>query len=206
MMKSRLLLIPAGVALAAALAACGGPTEAPAQHATIPDESSVYALTGAPPSAPTAVTILGLVGLDLEGPGVMRAVPSNPVDVVFDIVGTQAKALPTKVVFASQFFGALLASTQPYDAMTAAPTCCYADTIPMNISAGTTFYVQSFNSNCSAQGVQNRRYVYAKFLIDSINYTPFNAISNPSGRTIYYHTVTDPNCGFTSLEPGIPPS
>lgn len=198
MMKSRLLLLPAGVALVAAFAACGSPTETPAGNATIADTNSVYALTGAPPSAPT--------GVNDSFPKPVRAVPTEAVDIVFDIVGTQAIVLPTKLVFASQYFGALLASTQPYNAMTAAPTCCYADTIALNITAGTTFYVQSFNLACRNQGVVNRRYIYAKFIIDSINYTPYDAIANPSGRTIWYRMVTDPNCGFTSLEPGIPSS
>ena len=75
-----------------------------------------------------------------------------------------------------------------------------------HLRAGSTFYVQSFNVSCRNQGLVNRKYYYAKFVIDSINYTPYNAVSNPKGRTIYYRMVTDPNCGFTSLEPGIPPS
>jgi hypothetical protein len=60
--------------------------------------------------------------------------------------------------------------------------------------------VQSTSSQCAAQGVQARTFIYAKIVIDSIFYD--GASRNP--RTIWYRMRNDPNCGFISFLDGIP--
>jgi hypothetical protein len=97
------------------------------------------------------------------------------------------------------------ATLTPYDSMFTAPTLGYDDSMPMPIRAGTRFYMQSVASFCTAtQTVTARLYIYAKFVIDSINFAPYDPITAPNGRTIYYRMVVDPNCGFLGLGPGIP--
>jgi len=206
-MKVRILLLAAGAFVAAAAGACGGPTQPVATHENIFDTAGVYALTGAPESGPTGVATLTLLATNFYGPTPVRAVPGSHYDVVFDINGSTAVVLPPKLVgFTGQFTAALQESQQPYDSMTVAPTEGYSDSTSIVIHPGTRFYVQSVTSNptCTAQSVAARRYIYSKFYIDSINFSPYDPITSPNGRTIYYRMVVDPNCGFLGLDAGIP--
>jgi len=54
------------------------------------------------------------------------------------------------------------------------------------------------------QLVASQQFIYSKIVIDSINYTPFDAFTNPAGNTIYFRIVVDPNCGFRSFKEGRP--
>jgi hypothetical protein len=194
-MKVRVLFLAAGALVAAAAGACGGPTQPPAKNATIFDTAGVYAFTGAPESGPTGVSTLTLLGLNFYGPTPVRAVPGAHFDVVFDIVNdTQAVARPPRNVgYTPTYNSGMQATLTPYDSMFTAPTLGYDDSMPMPIRAGTRFYMQSVASFCTA-----------KFVIDSINFAPYDPITAPNGRTIYYRMVVDPNCGFLGLGPGIP--
>jgi hypothetical protein len=208
-MKVRVLLLAAGALVAAAAGACGGPTQPVATHDNIFDTAGVYALTGAPESGPTAVATLIALGGSVFGPSPVRAVPGTRFDVAFDIRDTVALALPPMLVGFqpfSAFNGFLQLSSQPYDSMSVAPTDGYSDSTPIVIHAGSSFYVQSLTTNpaCTAQSVQARRYIYSKFHIDSINFAPYDPVTSPNGRTIYYRMVVDPNCGFLGLDAGIP--
>jgi hypothetical protein len=98
----------------------------------------------------------------------------------------------------------LLLTTQAYDALTDAPTSGYNDSLPLLIKGGTVFFVQSLSFNCTTQALLGRRYIYSKIIVDSINYSAYDPNSAPAGRTLYYRMVVDPNCGFISLEPGLP--
>jgi len=197
-MKARLLLLPVAVVAGSLLGACGNPNAVTASIKNIDDTASVFALTGAPESGPTAV--------DISWPRPMRASPfaSFRWDVVFDILGdTQAVAIPPAAVSAVGSAG-LQPTTTPYDQITNAPTTGYKDSTAINIQAGSVFYVQSFSYQCTQQPVVARRYMYAKMIIDSVHYFAYDPITAPSGRVIYYRMRTDPNCGFTGLETGIP--
>jgi hypothetical protein len=198
-MKVRIRLIALGAAaaaLSATIAACSYSSAVKAQLDTIADTAGVFALTGAPESGPTAVNTFV--------PQPVRAVPTENFDVAFDIVGdTQAIALPVHNVYIGASAGIQL-STEPYDALTDAPTVGYNDSVNVNIKAGTVFLIQSFSYGCTTQASTYQRYIYSKFVIDSVHYYPYNEVSAPAGRTIYYRMRNDPNCGFTSLEPGLP--
>lgn len=198
-MKCRILLLPLAIAVGAAAGACGNPNATTATVANRDDTAGVFALTGAPTSGPTAVDIW------LGQP--LRAAPNTQEhwDVVFDIDSTQAIAMPPSVVAWNPAFSAgLQATTMPYDQITVAPTSGYHDSTALNIQAGTVFFIQSFTYGCATQAVVARRYAYAKMIIDSVHYYPYDPITAPAGRVIYYRMRSDPNCGFTSLEPGLP--
>ncbi len=206
-MKVRILLLAAGALAAAAAGACSGPTQTIATQDNVFDTAGVYALTGAPESGPTGVATLTLLGPSFYGPSPVRAVPGAHYDVVFDIHDTTAVALPPGLVgFTGALTAGLQISLQPYDSMLVSPTLGYSDSTAITIHAGTRFYVQSLTSNptCSVQSVAARRYIYSKFIIDSINFSPYDPITAPNGRTIYYRMVVDPNCGFLGLDTGVP--
>jgi hypothetical protein len=192
-MKVRFLVLLIGIAAAAA--ACADPLATKATLATIDDTAAVFALTGAPESAPTAINI--------TFPRAVIATPSENYDVVFDIRNDSAFAFPPHAIGVSLTAGLQLA-TQPFAQITEAPTTGYNDTTPVFIKAGDVLLVQSTSSQCSTQGVQARTFIYAKIVIDSIFYDDAPPPHTP--RTIWYRMRNDPNCGFISFLDGIPTS
>jgi hypothetical protein len=155
----------------------------------------VFALTGAPESAPTAINI--------TFPRAVIATPGENYDVVFDIRHDSAFAYPPHAVGAALTAGLQLA-TQPYEQITEAPIAGYNDTLPVFIKAGDVLLVQSLSLQCATQAVAARQVLYAKVVIDSIFYDTASAPHVP--RTIWYRMRNDPNCGFISFADGIPKS
>src|SRR4051812_3923359 len=102
-MKVRFLVLLIGIAAAAA--ACADPLKTKATLATIDDTAAVFALTGAPESAPTAINI--------TFPRAVIATPSENYDVVFDIRNDSAFAFPPHSIAVSLTAGLQLA-TKPY--------------------------------------------------------------------------------------------
>ena len=190
-MKVRFLVLLGGGGAAAA--ACANPFATTARLATIDDTAAVYALTGAPESAPTAINI--------TFPRAVITTPSEHYDVVFDIRNDSAFAYPPRAIGASLIAGLQL-SPMPFDAITQAPTTGYNDTLPVFIKTGDVLLVQSTSSQCSTQSIAARTFIYAKIVIDSIFYDGAAAPHVP--RTIWYRLRNDPNCGFLSFEDGIP--
>jgi len=192
-MKVRILVLLFGVGAGAF--ACADPFATTATLATIDDTAAVYALTGAPESAPTAINI--------TFPRAVITTPSENYDVVFDIRNDSAFAYPPHAIGASLAAGFQIAN-QPYDAITEAPLSGYNDTTAQFIKAGDVLLVRSQSAQCAAQTVQARLYIYAKVVIDSIFYDEAAAPHIP--RTIWYRMRNDPNCGFLSFLDGIPTS
>ena len=192
-MKVRFLVLLLGVGAGAF--ACADPFATKATLATIDDTAAVYALTGAPESAPTAINI--------SFPRAVITTPSENYDVVFDIRNDSAFAYPPHAIGASLIAGFQL-SSQPYEAITQAPLSGYNDTTPQFIKAGDVLIVRSQSAQCAAQSVQDRLFLYAKVVIDSVFYD--DAAPPHIPRTIWYRMRNDPNCGFLSFLDGIPTS
>ena len=172
------------------------PFETKATLATIDDTAAVFALTGAPESAPTAINI--------TFPRAVIATPGENYDVVFDIRHDSAFAYPPHAIGVDAHGRRCSSRPQPYDAITQAPSTGYNDTLPVFIKAGDVLLVQSTSAQCATQGVQARTFLYAKMVIDSIFYDEATAPHTP--RTIWYRMRNDPNCGFLSFLDGIPTS
>ena len=190
-MKVRFLVLLAGIGGAAA--ACANPFATTATLATIDDTAAVYALTGAPESAPTAINV--------TFPRAVIATPAEHYDVVFDIRHDSAFAYPPHAIGAILTAGLQL-STQPFGSITQAPTTGYNDTLSVFIQAGNVLLVRSTSSQCASQSVAARTFIYAKIVIDSIFYD--DAASPHVPRTIWYRLRNDPNCGFLSFNDGVP--
>ncbi len=129
--------------------------------------------------------------------------PSEHYDVVFDIRNDSAFAYPPHVIGVTLIAGLQL-SSQPFGAITEAPTTGYNDTLPVFINAGDVLLVRSTSAQCASQSVAARTFIYAKIVIDSIFYD--NAAPPHIPRTIWYRLRNDPNCGFISFKDGIPKS
>lgn len=190
-MKVRFLVLLVGVGAAAA--ACADPLATTATLPTIDDTAAVFALTGAPESAPTAINV--------TFPRAVIATPSEQYDVVFDIRHDSAFAYPPHAIGATLTAGLQL-SSQAFGAITDAPTAGYNDSLPVFVQAGDVLLVQSTSAECATQSVAARTFIYAKVVIDSIFYDEAAPPHVP--RTIWYRLRNDPNCGFLSFADGIP--
>jgi hypothetical protein len=190
-MKVRFLVLLVGVGAAAA--ACADPLATTATLPTIDDTAAVFALTGAPESAPTAINV--------TFPRAVIATPSEQYDVVFDIRHDSAFAYPPHAIGATLTAGLQL-STEAFGAITEAPTTGYNDSLPVFIQAGDVLLVRSTSAECATQTVAARTFIYAKVVIDSIFYDEAAPPHVP--RTIWYRLRNDPNCGFLSFADGIP--
>ena len=193
-MKVRFLLLFLGAGSAAI--ACADPLATKATLPTIDDTAAVFALTGAPESAPTAINITFPARRDRHAErAVRRGVRHSQ---RFGVRLSSARGGSATLTAGLQL------ATQPYDAITQAPTTGYNDTLPVFIKAGDVLLVQSSSAQCATQGVQARTFLYAKIVIDTIFYDEAAPPHTP--RTIWYRMRNDPNCGFVSFLDGIPKS
>lgn len=200
-MPARSLVLTFGALAVLAASACGNPFAVHATVDVITDTLAVYGLTQAPTNAPTA--------LNTFGPQLVTTSPTTHYDIVFDIrpdsLGNpQAYAEPPRAVASFGSAGFIVDSTQAFDAITFAPNVSYNDSTVVPLNPGTILVVQAASSGCTAQLVTSQMFIYSKIVIDSINYTPFDELTNPAGNTIYFRIVVDPNCGFRSFKEGLP--
>jgi len=206
-MKFRSLPLPLTAAAILLAMACGPATTSSTRYdcttgssgvgiTTQFDTAGIFSLNGGPANGPT--------GVNTCIPAPVIAEPPNHFDFAVDIEGTQATLLPPMVVSSAGSAG-WLSLTTDFDSITDAPTIGYNDSTPLPIAPGSVFMIQAVTAGCSLLPYTTQHYVYSKFIIDSVHYYPYNALSAPDGLTVYYHMVSDPICGYTSFQAGIPP-
>jgi len=177
------------VALALA-AACGDPLGLPPPAiVNRTDTVSLYALSGTPVTAPSAYVIgfRQVVRTDQSATGF---------DFAFDIdtlgrpvlLPTGALGLPR----ASGFQRTLHA----FDSVTVAPTGTYQSDSAMAVDSNAVMILHSRPLVCSF-GITS--IYYAKLHVLAIDTT-----SGPGGRRIDFEILTNINCGYRGLEPGLP--
>ena len=182
--------ILSSVALAALLcSACGDATDAVAGRDTVTYKSSVFAVNGSSIGSPTAI--------NTSTATTVRAEIGYDFDIAFDIDGT-GKA----VVMTQRFVGAPFGTTgRPvslqlmpgsFDAVLEAPANGWVADSMVTIGVGDVVAVRA---NVSACAIDFSPFMYTKLVVDSLN---------AATRNLWLTLVTDPNCGFRSLEPGRP--
>jgi hypothetical protein len=192
-MKGRVLLLIAGVA---ALYGCGDPTAIRANLETVDDVLAVFAFSGTPLSAPSAVNVFSHSVVVADG--------SASYDVVFDIRGGQAVALPPTAVGGFGTSG-LQKVSAPFDSLLMAPSGGYDDSTVVQIATGDVLAIRAQPRECSGTfGL--RPFIYAKMLVLAINAADTATIGPDAlpPRSLRLRMVVDPNCSFRSLAPGIP--
>ena len=184
---SRLLV----VALALAAVACDG-VGTKAVYTNIGRGFDLFALTGAPVSAPTAILFLG---------GSTIADASFAFDVAFDIDNTGATRLYPVRSLAGGLVGVqkrvgLQVVPGSFESLREAPSTGY-DTLGFKtVTPGTVLAVEIQDVNTCLYSL-NGTNLYAKLVVDSIH---------TSERRIFGRTVTDANCGFREVMPDTIPS
>jgi len=179
-------LLPAAVAL---LIACSGNTDlAPASVPNVVDTATLGALNGSPVQSPSAYSIA-------DGNPVRTDITSA-FDFAYDVDTTGRHVFLTlEVLRLSNTNGSgpgLQFSSQAFDQITQAPSSNWvtADTIVLNV--GDVLTARS-RIACTGLGVP----LYGKLEILSFDDTP-------GDRKIRFKVLSNENCGYRSLVPGLP--
>jgi hypothetical protein len=174
-------------ALAVLAVACGDPTKPKATYANAPSSYALYAFTGAPVNAATAISFLG---------GAARADASFAFDVAFDLDPSGRPVIYPVRALASDLAGSvkrvgLQVVPGSFESLREVPETGYDTLGAKTVNVGDVLAVELFDfQNClySLGG----QMLYAKLTIDSVNTT---------SRRLYARTVLDPNCGYRSVVP-----
>ncbi|SRR6266498_2001533 len=174
------------------LSACGNDTLFNASLPTSADVYTVFALTGTPPSYPSALDTYFRQPVRVDGAGSF--------DVAFDLdSGGNVIVYPVKLVVRSLSGDrrvGLMKVAGDFASITSAPKATYQTDSAVVATKGEVIVVEAArNRSGDACQFALSPNIYTKVLIDSIA---------PATRTIVLQTVMDPNCGFRSFETGIP--
>ncbi len=180
------------VALAVFGVACGDPTLAKATYASGLTTATIFPLTGASATVPTAFSFLA---------GPTHATATFGFDVAFDLDASNhvvvmpvrllagALAGPLKRVGLQPLSGAFASITEVpatgYDTLSAR-TVLPGAVLAVELQDLTACY-SSYNFN-----VVTSQLLYAKLVVDSVDAT---------ARRIYLRSVVDPNCGYRGVVP-----
>jgi hypothetical protein len=175
----------APTALVLLVVACSPTNGLPAPSFTnVTDTVSLFALRG------TAITLPSAYLLEAAQP--VRTDQATLLDFAFDFDSLGAPALfPTGAMNLGSLSG-LQRSSQPFDAITLAPTGGYVFDKPVALDTGTVVLVRSRPTQC-AFGVFLS--LYAKLRVLGVDST---------ARRLDFEILVDQNCGYRGLEPGLP--
>lgn len=183
-MRPVLPLLCAGIL---AVAACGDPNRLPpATFTNFVDTVTIYAVTGTPVWLPSgyAATELRRVRLD----------QTNTADFAFDLRAGRAVLLPALTVGqagSGSLNPGLLPTALPFDSITFAETGGYTSEDTVQIAVGRSYYLRARTQPTCFLGSPT----YGKLQILSLN---------DSARTVTFQVLVNANCGYKSLEPGLP--
>jgi len=192
-MKACLALI-ATMCVVTVLSACGNVASLKATVPTYTDTLSLWALSGTPPSYPSAISIPARQIVTVNG--------FAGFDIAFDINASgKTVVYPVKLIVAtpggSRPVG-IQKIPRSFEDVLAAPTTAFQTDSPLTIVPGEVVVVESPHNGsgdiCQFSISPN---LYAKIAVDSVNL---------ASRIIYLRMGFDPNCGFRSFADGIPTS
>lgn len=186
-MRSRHLLLP--LVAAAVLGACGSDVNlAPASIPNVVDTITLGSLNGSPVSTPSAYSVA-------DGNSVRTDITSA-FDFAYNVDAAGRHVFLTLEVMrliATQGSGPGMQFTSlAFDQMTSAPSNGWITGDTIVVDSGTVLFLRS-RIICSGLGVP----LYGKLEVLSIDDTPGN-------QTITFQALSNENCGYKSLLPGLP--
>lgn len=175
------------VALAVLAVACGDPTKPKATYSNALSSYALYAFTGAPVNAATAISFLG---------GAARADANFAFDIAFDLDASGRPVIYPVRAIASDLAGpvkrvGLQTVSGTFDAVREAPATGYDTLSAKTVNVGDVLAVEMLDLNTCAYSLGGQT-LYAKLTVDSVNV---------ASRRLYARTVLDPNCGYRSVVP-----
>ncbi len=181
--------LPQRLALVGALACLATLAGCPEDFGPLaPDEEnivepvSLWAISGTPLHLNT--------GYDLKSRTAVR-IETAAFDFAFDLApGDEARLYPTDALALTGLSGVQL-TTAAFEEVTLAPTSGYEDSSAVVVTPGSVVLVKSRPDNCFVGVVP----YYAKLRVLAVDL---------SSRRIDFEIMTDVNCGYRGLEPGLP--
>lgn len=174
-------------ALLTAISACNDPLAlSPATFDNVVDTTIIYALRG------TALTLPS--GFDVVNGNVARTDRADPFDFAFDIADDGKPLLYPASVLGLSSDAALQVTSQPFDSVKSAPTDGFESDSALAVAAGDVILVRSRSTTqaCALLGALPR---YGKIRVLDVD---------TGTRAITLETLINTNCGYRSLEPGLP--
>ena len=189
-------LLRATPVLVAALAACSDPFALPPPSQPTTERIVIlYALSGTPLSTPSAFNLVSGIEVRTDRtPDFDIALEFAPDSALgLGTTGdTVAALLPRGALGFAADPGVMIDSTTPWDSLRLAPIDGYTTDKAVRIDSGDVVIASSRAQGCNFGLV---RHLYAKIRIDQVD---------RARRRIVTLTVTNPNCGYRGLGPGIP--
>jgi len=188
MLPTRQLRV-AVVAFAVLAVACGDLTRPKATYANLLSSYTIYGLTDAPATAPTALSFLS---------GSSHANASFLFDIAFDVDATgRVVIFPVRSLAGAPVGVAKRVGMQTisgtFDATRVVPQTGYDTVSVKTVNPGTVVAVELRDATaCFSYSLISSQFLYAKLVVDSIN---------TAAKKIYIRTVVDPNCGYFSVVP-----
>jgi hypothetical protein len=178
--------------LVGALAACDDDLGLAAFAVRDPVEMTVYAMNGTAQRLPAGIEIRSLAVKSID--------PSWAFDLAFDLDASNAIVVHTVRDVSTELVNlpriGLQKSTLSFNELIDAPTSGFVYDSLLTIPIGQLVVVDKVDPTCNRLGGAFLGFnIRAKFVVDSIN---------ASRRAIYLKVLSNPNCGFKSLEPGEP--
>ena len=157
-----------------------------------PVNLTVYALNGTAQTLPA--------GMDVRGLQVVRVNPNWGFDLAFDLNAANEVVVHTVRSVGTEFFNlpriGLQTSALTFDQLIDAPVSGFTYDSLLTVPIGKTVVVDKIDPSCNRFGGAFLGFnIRAKFVVDSIS---------TSRRAMYVKLLSNPNCGFKSLEPGEP--
>lgn len=202
----RLRSVPLAATLAA-VAACGGtdPFAPVASFSTQDVRFVVYPLSSSPEFLPTALSLYSQISVR----PVIR-VGTTGLALNFDLAvdldaQDQVRLLPPRLLIAPQAGGGMVTGFQvitgtPYDSLLRAPNTGYRYDSVTVVRPGQVVAVQTQGAGSTGVVCAASAPIYARLVVDSIR--PSADVAG--ARAIYIRARVDPNCGFRSLDAGVP--
>jgi hypothetical protein len=191
-MQARIGKVCMAAGLVAALAGCGDDPGLAAFAVRDPVNLTVYALNGSAQTLPA--------GIELRGLTVVRVDPNWAFDLAFDLDASNEVVVHTVKNVSTELVNlprvGLQTSTLTFDQLIDAPSSGFVYDSLLTVPIGKTVVVDKIDPSCNRFGGAFLGFnIRAKFVIDSVS---------TSRRAIYVKMLSNPNCGFKSLEPGEP--
>jgi hypothetical protein len=187
---SALSVAVAALALASVASSCGDPTAIDAQFETDSATVEVFALNGTSPTLPSAIRTRSIIPV--------RVGNDFGFDVAFDIGPAGEVIAYTPVMVANQLAAprrvGLLLAEGPFDAFTRAPASGFKYDSLLTVPAGKLLLVDVIEPGCINLSILGPN-VKSKIQVESVDV---------GRRSITLRVLSNPNCGFFDLVPGLP--
>ena len=172
-----------------AAASCGDPTAIKAQFDTDSAKVQVFAFNGTAPTLPSAIRTRAIttvrLGIDFN------------FDVAWDL-GPEGQVIAyTPRMLANELINTrrvgLLLAEGPFEAFTKAPVSGYKYDSLLTVPTGKLLLVDVIDPSCNVSLLGPN--IRSKIQVDSVDIAQ---------RAIYLRVLSNPNCGFQDLTPGLP--